>query len=446
MTIKQMEPVIDTGVFVPRDTAKTFDILLYGYHDPKYYKFRDRLYQLLLHNQQKYKIKYIPHPGYNTANTATVVNHTVNEGLAEVISQSYLTICTSNDYDILVKKYLEAGCAGSVICGSLPKDYKGWRDQLYLVELTEAMSDHEILLAIDKALSNKKLLAQKGREQVGFFREHFGFGRGYDTWTSIVQGFSNIEPALISIPTLHPLDFNHIYVINLPRRTDRLASVRNRLKDIGWTDNYEVFLAVDGRDCIQDYQNQCRSLERTLIKTPGAYGLLKTYQRLVDDALAHKYERILVLEDDVYFHRQFNDLLNIVKVGDSPSVIYLGSNQEVFTTEQSYQIDNKRSYKTSDREWYFTYGTFAISYSRDFLVRLKSKLDSMLLGHGIGWPIDCLVWCMLKEQNQRGLVVYPQLVISDVTESDNNQPRDLTEFAKKRRWDLSLYSGLHSHG
>ena len=90
--------------------------------------------------------------------------------------------------------------------------------------------------------------------------------------------------------------FDRTYVINLPRRQDRMAAFAERAANAGIT-SFEKFDGVDG----------------SLAKPPhwwrvgsGAWGCLMSHARVLEDALSKGYQSILVFEDDVVFCDRFN--------------------------------------------------------------------------------------------------------------------------------------------
>ena len=77
----------------------------------------------------------------------------VDDDLADLIRSSKMVICTQSQYGLLLKKYLEVGFCGSLICGDIPNEYRElMKDEV--IEITNQMSDSEILITIRDALAN----------------------------------------------------------------------------------------------------------------------------------------------------------------------------------------------------------------------------------------------------------------------------------------------------
>lgn len=82
--------------------------------------------------------------------------------------------------------------------------------------------------------------------------------------------------------------FDHVYCINLDRRPDKwdicAAEFAKHRLDV------ERFSATWGHD-----------LPRHATLMPGEVGCLKSHERVLRDMLSRKFERVLILEDDVEF-------------------------------------------------------------------------------------------------------------------------------------------------
>lgn len=137
---------IDHQTFYNKNLDKIYDILLYGSIHPRHYPFRKRLFELLLNNKHKYNIHYIEKP--------ELFNPSICEdGLADYINKSKITIATKSRYDYQVAKYLEIVFCKSLIAGNIPSDGK-YIFNNNILQLDNNMSDQEILNNIDHALEN----------------------------------------------------------------------------------------------------------------------------------------------------------------------------------------------------------------------------------------------------------------------------------------------------
>lgn len=109
--------------------------------------------------------------------------------------------------------------------------------------------------------------------------------------------------------------FGHTYVINLPRREDRLVQFNDELVRIN-ASGVTVFPAVDGRD-----------IENDTPLLDGELGILETHIKILTEAKERGYDSILVLEDDVRFNDNVEDFdVYFNQVPKDWDLLYLGGN------------------------------------------------------------------------------------------------------------------------
>lgn len=115
-----------------------------------FYPLREKIEKLLLKHKDRYRT-HILQP-------ACIFNASVaNEDLSKLINQSWLTLSSCTRADIPMSKYFEISASYSGILGNIPSDY----NDLFknnIIEVTEWMTDEEILSTIDKALEDKQKL------------------------------------------------------------------------------------------------------------------------------------------------------------------------------------------------------------------------------------------------------------------------------------------------
>jgi GR25 family glycosyltransferase involved in LPS biosynthesis len=116
--------------------------------------------------------------------------------------------------------------------------------------------------------------------------------------------------------------FEQVYLINLPHREDRRIKALAECEKIGLFP--QVFPAING------------GVEKTPYHNPhdipgiqwnsGAAALNMTTVRILEDAKKNNYASILILEDDVEFHPQINQIVdeNIQDVPDDWEMLLFG--------------------------------------------------------------------------------------------------------------------------
>ena len=105
------------------------------------------------------------------------------------------------------------------------------------------------------------------------------------------------------------------FVITLARRGDRLAQLDARLPADWSLPGPCRFEAVDGA---------AAERPRWWRGTPGSWGCYRSHLELVDCCLEEGHERVLILEDDVTFAKDFTARLAALDVPDDCQQLYLG--------------------------------------------------------------------------------------------------------------------------
>lgn len=208
--------------------------------------------------------------------------------------------------------------------------------------------------------------------------------------------------------------FDEIYCINLNRRVDKWESVNRRFQKLNIFVNR--WSGIDGKDfsVYQDYQKNKYEKEFSFINYPGSYAILQTYINLYEHILKNTdYEKILIFEDDVLFHKDFEKrfqtaILNLPEIWD---MWFLGASQYSYddltiiideTTENFYTANN-------------TEGLFAFAVKRKLieeilLPSLKLKLYAADTTHRI----------FTQNNDKYNIIVsYPFLCCHDFGFSDN---------------------------
>lgn len=243
------------------------------------------------------------------------------------------------------------------------------------------------------------------------------------------------------------LNIYQVALLNLRRRPDKLSFMKLKLKHVS-IDDYRVFEAIDGsaRHNLKIYQKYCThcKTERRIIQSPAAMGIAMSYKQMFGAYLQDKNfkegDKVLILEDDINFHNNFNTQLqqyvDLIKTSD---IVYVGANQSRWL-----QYDTDTHYKVFREKWHSVYGFFGLMMNRKCMRLLYNELDQNPVHYR--YTVDYLAWLLIVKHNLNANVLMPNLVIPDVTDSDNMGPRNMEEFAVKRRWDLAQYKTVHENG
>ena len=226
-----------------------------------------------------------------------------------------------------------------------------------------------------------------------------------------------------------------ILVINLERRKDRLKYMKFKLKNQGIHD-YQIFKAVDG------YTSENKKIYNNInknqgnINSNGAVGHLLTYRKIttkyINDKNFKDNQKILLLEDDIYFHKEFNKLIkNHLTIINNCDIVYVGATQHrwenIKFTDSYYNVVKK----------YPIYGTFCIILNKKILKLINNELSCNPINYK--YTTDYLLWKLIHKHNLNAKVIFPNLVIADVSESDNMGPRNMNLLSKKLKWNIDNY-------
>lgn len=133
--------------------------------------------------------------------------------------------------------------------------------------------------------------------------------------------------------TLNYIIWDMIYIINLPRRTDR----KKQMEKILFQSNisqYRFIEAYDGLDKnIKIHFNKLKENKKTSIITSGHFACLLSHIKAIEEAKKNKYSYIMILEDDVFFEPNIIQMLKNTFIPNF-DLLYLGgitSKKKIFT-------------------------------------------------------------------------------------------------------------------
>lgn len=221
------------------------------------------------------------------------------------------------------------------------------------------------------------------------------------------------------------------YCINLKRRLDRKNNMIKKINNICL--NIKFIEAIDGNnpEIVKLYNNlyKEKSWYPGIITSPGAMGLILTWKKILKSNI--NKEKIIILEDDIYFHNNFNNLFN--KINLNKDIIYLGANQN---NMNKIVISKDKNYYEYQNEW--IYGLFGVILNNKAINTILESLPETFNNKQM--TLDTHINSLFKNKLLTTAIIYPNLIIPEVNNSDNMGPRDLIELAKSRFWNLSLYN------
>ena len=184
------------------------------------------------------------------------------------------------------------------------------------------------------------------------------------------------------------------------------------------------------------------------INSPGALAILATWQKILYRCY-HSIEcaNLIVFEDDVYFHQNFdaNAVTTIETARRSHfDVVYLGANCHSFCNLRDYpkaSHETLRKFQSSKELQVLEievdlrgvaqnrniYGCYGVLLARRAIERMYSELRHL---DRVALPIDQLLEKVYRDFSLKSGIAHPHLVIPEVRESSNMGARDLSKFVE----------------
>lgn len=154
--------------------------------------------------------------------------------------------------------------------------------------------------------------------------------------------------------------FDNIFCINLNRASDRWHSVSKRFNHHKlYVTRYEAIDKLD-RDIQKNFNDHKKKYPISKIKTIGRYAIWRTYVKLFEYILDTTMKQVLIFEDDVLFHKNFDNMFDehVNKIPDW-DMWYFAATQTNWNA-----VSFKNGFYRSTKN---TYGAFAYSIKIDFL-------------------------------------------------------------------------------
>jgi len=197
--------------------------------------------------------------------------------------------------------------------------------------------------------------------------------------------------------------FDQVYLLNLERDTNKLDSMKLKLEKLNI--KFKVFKAIDG--------NQLKNCKLLRFGNKGAVGYKMSMMQIFKNAKNMNEKKILIFEDDLYFHKEFNILFDefyskIKQLSDPFKLIYFGaSNNNLINFHDSIK-QNKTLYHLKEQP---IAGSYAMGYcSSIFNKILKFEKDER--------PLDDILSDTINEHNYIHL---PYLTYADISKPSTTQ-------------------------
>lgn len=213
--------------------------------------------------------------------------------------------------------------------------------------------------------------------------------------------------------------FDQIYVLNLDREPEKYDTISKKLQKLNI--NSTRFSGVDGKNL--DFDESSFVQGRGLLENKYALGCAKSHIELVRHAQKNGYKKILILEDDAIFSKNFMPMFQNIKKLKSWKILYLGASQHDWSN-----IEYLEHFYLAKK----SAGTFA--YALDC-----SVYNDILKEHNDDYTIDFNLSAIQEKYNTESFVFYPNIVISNVEKSSIREKRDQHNHGLDMKWNITDY-------
>ncbi len=233
--------------------------------------------------------------------------------------------------------------------------------------------------------------------------------------------------------------FNQIYVLYINNHElERAKSTLERLNI-----NAKYFKGINGRNHVFDYRQYKAEYIKNGIDDPdkkfltiGAYGHVSSFIKIMEDILEHQYKKVLILEPDVYFAKDFAARLDLT-ANLEYKIMYYGAFQHIFFDQETWsEIERTDKNMMNTCGYYYankTLGTFAVALDLSIVEEYLNMLRTYDL------TSDVQLTLLQNKYRTQCQVMYPNLICCDLTKSGTSVDRKHTEWLERLRWNLIEY-------
>ena len=215
---------------------------------------------------------------------------------------------------------------------------------------------------------------------------------------------------------------DEIYIINMDKDADRMKKLNNKMNKLGL--KYKRISGIDGKKIYEKYEG------KTNLR-PGQLGCLLSHQIVLKDAIKNNYNNILVLEDDVIFHKDFHNEFKkkfkyLIDREKNFDLIYLGCSQK----HNWKNINIKKEYL----DGYKMDGTFSMIINNNIykkIINLSNNLDK---------PIDRVLYDNIQKNNTYCFYPYVVSVNGNCISNTENYYNINQKYYKSNRIDINDFN------
>lgn len=220
---------------------------------------------------------------------------------------------------------------------------------------------------------------------------------------------------------------NHIYVINLEHDVKRRNYITVLMKK--YNINFEFIIVP-----------RLQQEEYSQIGNPniniGEAGCYLSHMFCLNDAIMNAYDKIIIFEDDIIFHKAFNDLFEKITMKQTFDILFLGASDFNFR-KINYRLVNRYKHIYHPHiDSRFLRGCFSIFYSsKGYLEVFNNRLINPTF-------IDNNLIQFSKSFSDTFCVCYPNIVIVDLSTTNLGHNFWLTNKIKEDYYYRNCYNGF----
>jgi hypothetical protein len=241
---------------------------------------------------------------------------------------------------------------------------------------------------------------------------------------SLQSHIQRSEPRAVKSPIFLLQLFIYMHTFVLYINQNELNRIKPRLEKFNTTlTDIEYFLGVNGKQ------------EKNTTKlSAGTYGHVCSFIKIIKEAISKQYDKILILEPDVYFAIDFETKFNkMLSDTSAHKLVYLGASQGRYYKDNTW--DGIR-YATGYYYCYKTLGTFGVILDKSIFEEYLKLLERFTESSDV-----CLIKIQEKYPNEC-IVMNPNLVCCNVvhsTTSDRVNKVVQADIMRLYKWNPELY-------
>ena len=224
--------------------------------------------------------------------------------------------------------------------------------------------------------------------------------------------------------------FDCIYIINLPNERYKIINLYNLFKKNKC--NFKIINGVikekNNLNIFNNWELYKLENKNCLIKIESQLGNLIAHLICLKDMKYNNYKKILILEDDIYIHKNYNNILrNAIDNLKKYDILFLGNLQKKW---ENINIDNDNNIYKSNIH---SKGCFSYSVSHNILNKLINYYEKY------NKPVnECLKQIILE--NNYSYSIYPNIFISDLKNGKIHKERDQNKYYEFYKWNINDYT------